>query len=291
MRRAIGEPALNHDNDAQGRSSSCTLALRLNRLDDKRMIRLMKRDSLHLQRHTGGRPLRAHEGRVIAPVSNQSWSSDALEIGCWNGKVVRVAFAIDTHDREVMAWAAAMGGISGRMMRDLMLACVEARFGGLRTPLPVQWLADNASAFTAAETLSAASVAVDLKRADEAGEVADRMLGLAIGRVEVGDAGRLEPEVEELRERLAHTEAERHAWRIATQSCRDTTRPEAASALQSVPPHFLARSGQLSCNRNRVHSQKQLVKLTYVLIVRTCHVQDDLCNPLRFFIIFRNVSS
>ena len=43
-RRATGELALNH----------------------MRVFRLMKRDSLLLQRHTGGQPVRAHEGRVIA---------------------------------------------------------------------------------------------------------------------------------------------------------------------------------------------------------------------------------
>ena len=134
-RRATGEPALNH----------------------KRVFRLMKRDSLLLQRHTGERPVRAHEGRVMAPASNQRWSSGALEIGCWNGEVVRVAFAIDTHDREVITWVASMGGVSGQMVRDLMLACVEARFGDLRTTHPVQWLADNGSAYTAAETLSFAA--------------------------------------------------------------------------------------------------------------------------------------
>ena len=53
-----------------------------------------------------------------------------LEIACWNGEAVRVAFAIDTHDREVMAWVASTGGVRGTMVRDLMLACVEARFGG-----------------------------------------------------------------------------------------------------------------------------------------------------------------
>ncbi|GJE42487.1 hypothetical protein AEGHOMDF_1659 [Methylobacterium soli] len=134
-RRATGELALNH----------------------KRVFRLMKRDSLLLQRHTGGRPVRAHEGRVIAPASNRRWSSDELEIGCWNGEVVRVAFAIDTHDREVIAWVASTGGVTGQMVRDLMLTCVEERFGGLRATHPVQWLADNGSAYTAAETLSFAA--------------------------------------------------------------------------------------------------------------------------------------
>jgi putative transposase len=87
-RRTTGEPLLNH----------------------KRVFRLMKQGGLLLQRHTGVRPVRAHEGRVIASASNQRWSSDALEITCWNGEVVRVAFAIDTHDREVIAWVASTGG-------------------------------------------------------------------------------------------------------------------------------------------------------------------------------------
>jgi transposase InsO family protein len=53
--------------------------------------------------------------------------------------VVHVAFAIDTHNREIMAWVAtAGGGISGEMIRDMMLACVEARFGDVRAPHPIQ---------------------------------------------------------------------------------------------------------------------------------------------------------
>lgn len=122
-------------------------------LNHKRVFRLMRQASLLLQPHTGRRPIRAHEGTVVAPASNQRWASDGFEIACWNGEVVRVAFAIDTHDREVMAWAAAAGaGISGEMIRDMMLACVERRFDALRAPLPVQWLADNGSAYTAGET-------------------------------------------------------------------------------------------------------------------------------------------
>ena len=106
---------------------------------------------------SASRPVRAHEGSVIASASNQRWSSDALEIGCWNGEVVRVVFAIDTCDREIIAWQASTGGISGEMVRDLMLACVERRFCHLRAPHPVQWLADNGSAYTARETLDFAA--------------------------------------------------------------------------------------------------------------------------------------
>lgn len=82
----------------------------------------MHQSQLLLQPHVGLRPTRAHEGSVIAPASNQRWSSDGLEISCWNGEVVRVAFAIDTHDREIIAWQAATTDISGEMVRDLMQA-------------------------------------------------------------------------------------------------------------------------------------------------------------------------
>ncbi len=134
-RRAMGEPLLNH----------------------KRVFRLMRQASLPLQCHTGERPVRVHEGRVIAPASNQRWSSDVLEVACRNGEVVRVAFAIDTHDREVMAWVASTGGIRSLLLRDLMPACVKTRFGALRASHPVRWLADNGSAYTAAEILSFAA--------------------------------------------------------------------------------------------------------------------------------------
>jgi putative transposase len=126
-------------------------------VNHKRIFRLMAQGKLLLQPHVGRRPIRAHEGRVIALASNQRWSYDVLEISCWNGEVVRVAFAIDTCDREIIAWRASTGGISGEMVRDLMLACVERRFATLRAPHPVQWLADNGSAYTAQETLGFAA--------------------------------------------------------------------------------------------------------------------------------------
>jgi putative transposase len=85
----------------------------------------MAQGNLLFQRHGTQRPIRVHEGSVIAPKSNLRWSSDGLEIPCWNGEVVRLAFAIDTHDREIIAWQASTGGTSGEMVRGLMLACVE----------------------------------------------------------------------------------------------------------------------------------------------------------------------
>jgi len=127
-------------------------------LNHKRTFRLTRQASLLLQPHTGRRAVRAHEGAAIASSSNLRWASDGFEIPCWNGEVVRVAFAIDTHDREVMAWVATSGiGISGEMIRDMMLDCVEQRFDALRAPQPVQWLADNGSAYTAGETIDFAT--------------------------------------------------------------------------------------------------------------------------------------
>jgi transposase InsO family protein len=57
-----------------------------------------------------------------------------------------------------MAWVTTIGtGISGKMVRDMMLECVERRFNAVRAPEPVQWLADNGSAYTAGETVDFAT--------------------------------------------------------------------------------------------------------------------------------------
>jgi transposase InsO family protein len=93
--------------------------------------------------------------------SNIRWCSDGLEFTCWNGEVVRVAFALDCHDREVMGRVATSAGISGEMIRDMMVHCVEQRFGAIRAPHPVQWLSDNGSIFAAHKTIEIA-VALNL---------------------------------------------------------------------------------------------------------------------------------
>jgi putative transposase len=127
-------------------------AAELPRLNHKRMYRLMAQNGLLLQRYTGKPPGRAHDGQIITIRPNLRWTSDGFEIACWDGQVVRVAFALDTCDREVMAWCASTGGISGEMIRDLMLEAVEKRFGAARTPQPIQWLSDNGS-YRAYETI------------------------------------------------------------------------------------------------------------------------------------------
>jgi len=71
---------------------------------------------------------------------------------------VRLVFVIDAHDRKVLAWhAVASAGISGSMVRDLMLTAVELRFGTIQAPHTVEWLSDNGSAFTAREMLDFAA--------------------------------------------------------------------------------------------------------------------------------------
>jgi putative transposase len=124
----------------------------------KRVFQVMKRQGLLLQRHTGRRKGRLHDGKVVVMRSNLRWCSDIFEITCWNGEIVRLVFVIDAHDREVLAWHAVAGaGISGSMVRDLMLKAVELRFGTIQAPHAVEWLSDNGSAFTASETLDFAA--------------------------------------------------------------------------------------------------------------------------------------
>lgn len=125
----------------------------LARVNHKRIYRLMAQNAMLLQRYTGRPPGRAHEGQIITIRPNLRWTSDGFEIPCWNTEVVRVAFSLDTCDREVMAWNATTGGISGEMIRDLMLASVEYRcHGATHTPHPIEWLSDNGSGYRARET-------------------------------------------------------------------------------------------------------------------------------------------
>src|SRR5271157_1267948 len=85
------------------------------RVNHKRIYRIMKLQHLLLQKHTG-RPIRLHEGTVITLKSNMRWCSDMFEIPCWNGQKVRVVFALDCADREILSYVATTGGISGEMV-------------------------------------------------------------------------------------------------------------------------------------------------------------------------------
>ena len=129
----------------------------LPRVNHKRIYRLMSQNRMLLQRYTGKPSGRVHDGKIITIRPNLRWTSDGFEIACWNGQVVRVAFALDTCDREVMAWRASTGGVTGEMIRDLMLESVEQRFASTTVPHPVQWLSDNGSCYRARETIDFAT--------------------------------------------------------------------------------------------------------------------------------------
>lgn len=125
----------------------------LPRVNRKRVHRIMQRHALLLERHTGRREGRTHDGKVMVMRSNLRWCSDGLEFTCWNGEVVRMAFIIDAFDREIIGWSAVCGaGISGSDVRDMMLEAVEKRFGTVRAPQPVEHLSDNGSPYIAKDT-------------------------------------------------------------------------------------------------------------------------------------------
>ena len=55
-------------------------------VNHKRVYRLMQMHGLLLTRHSGRRPGRIHDGKVIVMASNRRWCSDALEF-TWGGMV------------------------------------------------------------------------------------------------------------------------------------------------------------------------------------------------------------
>lgn len=76
--------------------------------------------------------------------------SDGLEIVCWNGEKVRIAFIIDAFDREIIAHVAVAGaGISGSDVRDMMLAAVERRSEATAIRIRLSTFPTTAGAHTA----------------------------------------------------------------------------------------------------------------------------------------------
>jgi putative transposase len=123
----------------------------------KRIQRVMELNGWKLPRATRRRTGRAHRGLVQRDVSNERWCSDVLEIACWNGELVQVGFALDCHDREALAVVAAPRDLVGTDIQTLMQRAVASRFGaGQRPDVPIQWLSDNGSIYTALDTLCTA---------------------------------------------------------------------------------------------------------------------------------------
>jgi putative transposase len=123
----------------------------------KRIRRVMDMHGWKLPRATRRRTGRAHTGLIRRDGSNERWCSDGLELACWNGEIVQIAFALDCHDREVIAPVAVPRDLCGVDIRVLMQRAVAARFGAdARPDAPGQWLSDNGSMYTAIDTICAA---------------------------------------------------------------------------------------------------------------------------------------
>lgn len=119
----------------------------------KRIYRLMAMHGLLLSRPLT-RPERMHDGQIITMRSDMRYCSDILEIHCWNGQEVHVAFSLDCHDREAIAFVARPFDLSHEDILVLMDKTAVSRFGPSvdYLPSPIQWLSDNGPQYTAKET-------------------------------------------------------------------------------------------------------------------------------------------
>ena len=125
-------------------------------INHKRVYRVMRDEGWLLFRQ-GQKPLdtRKHEGTVAVKESDTRWCSDGLELSCDNGERVRVAFALDCCDREVMSWVATTKGIYSGLVGDLIMQAAEKRFGSNgNLSKPIEWLIDSGSCYSVTETIS-----------------------------------------------------------------------------------------------------------------------------------------
>lgn len=132
-----------------------TMVNRLRKLDGrskinrKRVQRIMQMNGLSLPQTM---PTRKHEstGKIMTLFPNIRWCSDGMEIRCFNGDKVFVAFALDCCDREAFAYVARTEPLQASDIEELMVSAVEKRFGAsLRAPREIQWLTDRGSIYRA----------------------------------------------------------------------------------------------------------------------------------------------
>lgn len=121
----------------------------------KRIYRLMDMNGLLLSR-PAERPERPYIGNIITMCSDMRYCSDIMEIHCWNGEEVHVAFSIDCHDREAISYVAQPHDLVHEDIMELMDETVVRRFGLSieRLPHPIEWLSDNGPQYIAKETRS-----------------------------------------------------------------------------------------------------------------------------------------
>jgi putative transposase len=121
----------------------------------KRIRRIMRMMGLTLPGKMRRRLTRPHTGKIAMPGSNQRWCSDGFNISCWNGETVRVASALDCHDREAIEHVAQPRDLNGNDIRLLLDRALWSRFGErtLRSPVQIQWLSDNGGPYVSTETV------------------------------------------------------------------------------------------------------------------------------------------
>ncbi len=118
----------------------------------KRIHRVMGMNGLLLKRNERKRD-HHKTGKIITLHSNTRWCSDALEIHCFNGEKVFVAFVLDCHDREAISYVASRSPLLAINIQSLMIQAVEKRFHKLKTDRTIQWLSDRGSIYRAHETV------------------------------------------------------------------------------------------------------------------------------------------
>jgi putative transposase len=123
--------------------------------NEKRILRVMRINKLMLTQFTV-KPKRPHLGQVITLLSNTRYCSDILEIRCWNGEKVFVAFSLDCCDRETMGFVAEKRPLFHGDIIRLMDQTVTHRFGEFveKLPHPIQWLTDQGPQYKAAQTVA-----------------------------------------------------------------------------------------------------------------------------------------
>ena len=119
------------------------------KINRKRVQRIMQMTGLSLPQIMPEQK-RPHTGVIMTLFPNLRWCSDGLEIRCFNGEKVFVAFALDCCDREAFAYVARSEPLVADDIEELMITAVEKRFGAsLICPREIQWLSDRGSIYRA----------------------------------------------------------------------------------------------------------------------------------------------
>lgn len=119
------------------------------KINRKRVQRIMQMNGLSLPQAMPEQK-RPHTGVIMTLFSNLRWCSDGMEIRCFNGDKVYVAFSLDCCDREAIDYIAKTEPLAADDIESLMVKSVEKRFGpALRCPREIQWLSDRGAIYRA----------------------------------------------------------------------------------------------------------------------------------------------